>query len=90
MGEITRRLVPIPDARTDLGNIGHTTLYELVKRSKLEKVNIGRRSFITAKSLDSYIDSLTADGELEGNAAEGEQTEELSGAALLHACGSDD
>lgn len=90
MGETTRRLVPIPDARTDLGNIGHTTIYELVKRGKLEKVNIGRRSFITARSLDSYIDSLTASGELADSAAEEGQTEEPSDTALLHAGASDD
>jgi hypothetical protein len=56
----TRRLVSIPDARAQLGGIGHTTIYDLINRGHLVKVNIGRRSFITAESLAAYVDSLTA------------------------------
>lgn len=59
MSGMTRRLVSIPDARLELGGIGHTTLYELVKRGELKKVNIGRRGFITAESLVAYVDRLT-------------------------------
>jgi hypothetical protein len=59
MTEIRRRLVPIPDARAELGGIGHTTIYDLIKRDLLVKVNIGRRSFVTAESLASYVDSLS-------------------------------
>lgn len=59
MTEIKRRLVPIPDARAELGGIGHTTIYDLINRHELVKVNIGRRSFITAESLTAYVDSLS-------------------------------
>lgn len=59
MSELTRRLVSIPDARAELGGIGHTTLYELVKRGELKKVNIGRRGFITAESLVAYVNRLS-------------------------------
>jgi len=48
-----RLLVPIDDSCAALGNIGRTTLYELVKQKKLVKVNIGRRGFITAESLEA-------------------------------------
>jgi hypothetical protein len=51
--------VSIPDARAELGGIGHTTIYDLINRRELVKVNIGRRSFITAESLAAYVDSLS-------------------------------
>jgi Helix-turn-helix domain len=53
-----RLLVPIDDSCAALGNIGRTTLYELAKQKKLVKVNIGRRGFITAESLEAYVDRL--------------------------------
>ncbi len=55
-----KRLLPIPEAREVLGGIGHTTLYELIKRGEIVKVNIGRRGFITSESLAAYMDRLTA------------------------------
>jgi Helix-turn-helix domain len=59
-GTAVKRLVPIPEARRDwLGGIGHTTMYELIKRGELTKVNIGRRSFITSESLAAYVDRLS-------------------------------
>jgi hypothetical protein len=59
MSDIMRRLVSIPDARAELGGIGHTTIYDLFKRQQLVKVNIGRRSFVTAESLAAYVDRIT-------------------------------
>jgi predicted DNA-binding transcriptional regulator AlpA len=55
-----KRLVPIPEVRQLLGGIGHTTVYELIKRDEITKVNIGRRGFITSESLEAYMDRLTA------------------------------
>lgn len=52
--------MPISEARHSLGDIGRTTLYELVARGDIVKVNIGRRGFITAESLGEYVDRLTA------------------------------
>ena len=51
-------LVPIPEARAVLGGIGHTTIYDLIKRREVIKVNIGRRGFITSESLAAYVNRL--------------------------------
>ncbi len=60
-----QQLVPIgmkPDEGTcaRLGGVSRTTVYELAKRGELVHVNIGRRGFITAVSIDAYIERLTA------------------------------
>lgn len=54
-----RLLIPYDDTRERLGGIGRTTLYELIERGELTRVNIGRRGFITAKSLAAYVDRLS-------------------------------
>ena len=54
-----RRLVSIPEARQVLGGICHTTVYELIKRGEIVKVNIGRCGFITSESLEAYMDRLS-------------------------------
>jgi len=59
MSEAVKRLVSIPEARAVLGGIGHTTLYDLIKRGELLKVNIGRRGFVTSESLAAYLDRLS-------------------------------
>jgi hypothetical protein len=41
------------------GRRAHTTIYELIDRGEIVKVNLGRRSFITVESLDAYVDRLT-------------------------------
>lgn len=51
-------LVAVPKARAVLGGIGHTTIYELFKTGQLQRVNIGRRAFVTAKSLEEYVSRL--------------------------------
>ena len=53
------RLISIAEARRQLGDIGHTKVYELIKARELTKVNIGRSSFITAESLVAYVDRIT-------------------------------
>jgi hypothetical protein len=57
--ETDRLLIPYDDARIALGGIGRTTLYELIDSGQIVRVNIGRRGFITAKSLAAYVDSLS-------------------------------
>ncbi|WP_176234756.1 helix-turn-helix domain-containing protein [Mycobacterium simiae] len=59
--QTVKRLVSIPEARQVLGGIGHTTLYELIKKGEVNKVNIGRRGFVTSESLEAYVDRLSAD-----------------------------
>lgn len=52
-------LIPVTDTCKLLGGVSRTTAYELVKQRQLVKVNIGRRGFITAKSLGVYVDRLS-------------------------------
>lgn len=59
MSDKAKRLWSIPKAREILGDIGHTTMYDLIKRGEVTKVSIGRRSFITGESLDAYMDRIT-------------------------------
>lgn len=58
MTEGTRLLVAIESTREALGGVSRTTIYELVNRRELVKVNIGRRGFITAASLAAYVGRL--------------------------------
>ncbi|MDP7735139.1 helix-turn-helix transcriptional regulator [Mycobacterium paragordonae] len=55
-----KKLVPIPEARSALGEIGRSTLYELIDQGELVRVKLGRRAFVTAESLAAYVDRLTA------------------------------
>jgi len=60
MSAEAKRLVSILEAREQwLGGIGHTTMYDLINRGEVTKVNIGRRSFVTADSLAAYLDRIT-------------------------------
>jgi hypothetical protein len=64
-----RLLVPYDEARHKLGDIGRTLLYDLIDQKKLVRVSIGRRGFITTKSLEQYVDSLTQAAEVDGQLA---------------------
>lgn len=55
------RIASIEKTRFALGGVSSTTVYELVKRGELVKVNIGRRGFITTDSINAFIDRITAD-----------------------------
>jgi hypothetical protein len=57
--ETARFLIPYHEARHMLGDIGRTTLYELFERHELVRVTIGRRGFVTAKSLAAYVDRVS-------------------------------
>jgi predicted DNA-binding transcriptional regulator AlpA len=57
--ETKRRLTPLLEARHQLGGIGHTTIYDLIAKGELQKVNLGRRSFIVTESLDALVDRLS-------------------------------
>ena len=52
-------LLSIPKACADLGDISRTTLWELANEGLVERVHIGRRAFITSKSIAAYCDSLS-------------------------------
>jgi excisionase family DNA binding protein len=50
-----RRLLPITEARHQLGGISPTTFYALVKEGELSLVKIGRRSFVHTEDLDDFL-----------------------------------
>jgi len=52
-------LVSIPDTCAELGGVSRTTVYDLVNRGLLVKVNVGSRGFITGPSLTAYVESLS-------------------------------
>jgi predicted DNA-binding transcriptional regulator AlpA len=54
----TRRLVPLPEVPHQLGGIGRSSVYRLINENELTRVCIGRRAFVTAESIDRYIDRL--------------------------------
>ena len=56
--ETQRRLIPISDVCGELGGVSRSMIYELINQGLLIKCAIGRRSFVTAESLDAYIESL--------------------------------
>jgi hypothetical protein len=54
-------LVPIWNGGVSgkLGGLGRTKIYKLIDEGELVRVNIGRRSFVTAESIEAYVDRLT-------------------------------
>lgn len=52
----SRRLIPINEARRQLGGISPSTFYALVKEGELSLVKIGRRSFVLVTTLDEFIE----------------------------------
>jgi excisionase family DNA binding protein len=50
-----RHLMPVTEARHQLGGISPTTFYALVKEGELSLIKIGRRSFVQAEDLDDFL-----------------------------------
>jgi excisionase family DNA binding protein len=50
-----RHLMPVREARHQLGGISPATFYALVNEGELPLVKIGRRSFVQAEELDDFI-----------------------------------
>ena len=50
-----QHLMPVNEARQQLGGISPTTFYGLVKEGELSLVKIGRRSFVQAEELDDFL-----------------------------------
>lgn len=53
-------LFPYDAVRSALGGIGRTTLYALIDAGEIQRVKIGNRAFVTAKSVAGYVGRLTA------------------------------
>jgi excisionase family DNA binding protein len=49
-------LIPIPDSCAMLGGITRPTLYDLINGGEIDRVKIGKRAFITAASIDAYVE----------------------------------
>lgn len=45
----------VPEARAQLGNIGHDLFYKLVRSGELRLTKIGRRSVVTEDALREYL-----------------------------------
>jgi excisionase family DNA binding protein len=50
-----RHLMPVKEARQQLGGISPSTFYALVKEGELSIVKIGSRSFVQAEDLDDFV-----------------------------------
>lgn len=53
------RLFDVGEARSILGGIGTTKLYELVNTGELSSVHIGRRTFFRQTDLEAFIEKLS-------------------------------
>jgi hypothetical protein len=53
------RLFNVEEARSILGGIGTTKLYELIKTGALPPVHIGRRTFFRQTDLETFISKLS-------------------------------
>lgn len=52
-------LISIPGTEARL-SVGRTTVYKLIDLGELVRVNIGRRSFVTADSITRYVERLSS------------------------------
>lgn len=52
-------LITFPEAQVKVP-VGRTKLYKLIAEGELERIKIGSRTFITASSLDLYIERTIA------------------------------
>jgi excisionase family DNA binding protein len=50
-----RHLMPVKEARYQLGGISPSTFYGLVNKGELSLVKIGSRSFVQAEELDDFL-----------------------------------
>jgi hypothetical protein len=56
VNRVNQLLLSYPEAMAALGGIGRTKFFEILP--ELTKVNIGRRTFVTAESVARYVDRL--------------------------------
>ena len=55
------RLLGEQAARHELGGIGHTLFWELIKKKKIEVVRIGARTLVVSESIDRLIEKARAE-----------------------------
>jgi hypothetical protein len=56
------KLCSFSDTQVELGGLGRTSIYSLIKTGDLQLVKIGARSFVTADSIQAFVTRL-AQGE---------------------------
>ncbi len=54
-------LNPISETQRRCGGVSRQTIYNLVDRGELQRVNIGRRAFITGDSIERFLRNLTGE-----------------------------
>ena len=52
-----RLLYSLEQSSECLGGLGRTTIFELIRKGELQIVKIGRRTFITRKSLNDFVEA---------------------------------
>lgn len=57
------QLYPLDVVRARLGNIGKSTLFELLRTGELGSVKVGARRFVTEAQLSAFIGSLEQNGQ---------------------------
>jgi hypothetical protein len=54
------RLLGERAARHELGGIGHTLFWQLIKKGEIEVVHLGARTLVVSESIDRLIESTRA------------------------------
>lgn len=57
-GKPWRPLIPLEEAAYLLGGITEREIYKRIEAGDLERVKLGRRSFVTRVSIDAFIERL--------------------------------
>jgi excisionase family DNA binding protein len=52
------RLRDIPSTQEQLGNVGRTTVFELIRKGELRSVKVGKRRLVPQSQIDAYIAGL--------------------------------
>lgn len=69
--EVPHLLYTVDETMRSL-RVGRTKLYEMFRRGDLEQVHIGSRTFVTAASVDAFLQRLIDEGRAKTSAAQAE------------------
>lgn len=51
-------LVPMSEVGNQLGGLSRSTVYQLIDSGRLRRVTIGRRAFVTGRSIEQFLATL--------------------------------